>query len=334
MSPSSSKLHATEVDRDVGEVLSKKELEAAHCWEADDRVPRRPEMTDFRRRLRYHQSQWREAQGYPIGSQPIAPQPNGGAMRLVGSRLPLAYARKTGANFLTVGALSAAKARSAIKEPHQSVDLQRWWSDLLSSTTMCFNLFGDLAADLGLADQAIHIWWPDAPGPVRDVRFEHSPGWLDRAYLGNLMSFDAAFRLDLGDTTQGIIGVVVRYHDRTKPNEPKPTRLARYVEVTERSGVFKPGAIDAVNGTDLLVMWLQHLLVLSMLQHPSRTWRWGRFVVVYPAGNTDYADACNRYRALLADTSTFSSTTVEELLDADALPARTARALRKRYISR
>src|SRR5205807_9736000 len=81
MSPSSSKLRATEVDRDLREVLSKKELEAAHCWEADDRVPRRPEMTDFRRRLRYHQSQWREAQGYPIGSQPIAPQPNGGAMR-------------------------------------------------------------------------------------------------------------------------------------------------------------------------------------------------------------------------------------------------------------
>src|SRR5437870_12581952 len=104
--------------------------------------------------------------------------------------------------------------------------------------------------------------------------------------------------------THGMIGVVVRYPDRTKPNERKPTRLARYVEVTERSGVFKPGAIDAVNGTDLLVVWLQHLLVLSMLQHPSRTWRWGRFVVVYAAGHTDYADAHNRCRDLLAEPST------------------------------
>ncbi len=334
MSPSSPKLRATEVDRDPREVLSKQELEAAHCWEADDQVPHRREMTDFRRRLRYHQSRWREAQGHLIGSQPIAPKPKGGAVRPVGSRLPLAYARRTGANFLTAGALNAAKARSSIKEPHQSVDLQRWWADLLWSTTMCFNLFGDLAADLGLADRAIHTWWPNAPGTVRDVRFEHSPGWLDRAYTGNLMSFDAAFGLDLGDGTQGIIGVVIRYHERTKPNEPKPTRLARYVEVTEKSGVFEPGAINVVNGTDLLVTWLQHLLVLSMLQHPSRTWRWGRFVLVYPAGNTDYADACNRYRGLLADKSTFSSMTVEELLDADALPARTARALRKRYIPR
>src|SRR5256885_1824870 len=94
---------AATYDVDVGEVLSEEELEAAHCREADDRVPRRPEMTEFRRRVRYHQSQWRDAQGHPIGSQPIAPRPDGGPARLVGSRLQLDYARETGANFLTAG---------------------------------------------------------------------------------------------------------------------------------------------------------------------------------------------------------------------------------------
>ena len=39
---------------DMGEALSRQELEAAHCWEADDQVPRRPAMTEFRRGLRYH----------------------------------------------------------------------------------------------------------------------------------------------------------------------------------------------------------------------------------------------------------------------------------------
>jgi PD-(D/E)XK nuclease superfamily protein len=72
--------------------------------------------------------------------------------------------------------------------------------------------------------------------------------------------------------------------------------------------------------------------VLSMLQHPSRAWRWGRLVVVHPAGNTDFADACSRYRALLVDQSTFASVTVEDLLDPNVLPARTAPALRKRYL--
>jgi hypothetical protein len=314
--------------------LSQEELEAAHCWEAEDRVPRRPEMTEFRRRLRYHQLQWREAQGHPIGSQPIAPKP-GGVLRPVGSRLPLDYARETGANFLTRGALDAARTRTSAKEPHQILGAQRVWADLLWSTAMAYNLFGDLAADHGLADRGIHTWWPDAPGTVSDVRFQHSPGRLDRAYTGNLVWFDTAFLLDHGNETQGVIGLSARYHERNETREPKPGRRARYAEVAKRSGVFKPGAIEAVNRrSDLLVMWLEHLLVLAMLQHPSRVWGWGRFVLVHPAGNTDFADACNRYRDLLADQSTFSAMTVEELLDAKALPPRTAAALRKRYIPR
>ena len=315
----------------MGEALSKQDLEAAHCWEATDRVARRPEMTDFRRRLRYHQARWREANGHPIGSQPIAPKP-GDAGRLVGSRLPLDYARETGANFLTPGALDAARARTSVTEPHQSFDHQRLWADLLWSPALAFNLFGDLAAGLGLAGRAVHAWWPDTPGTVSEIRFTHSPGWLDPAYLNNLRAFDVAFVLDLDDGTRGIVGLDTEYHERTKPETPKPSNLRRYLEVAERSGVFAPGATDAVRGrSDLAVMWLEHVLLLSMLQHPNGAWRWGRYVVVHPAGNSDFADACARYRDLLLDQSTFSSATIEELLDADVLPARTAAALRERY---
>jgi hypothetical protein len=317
----------------VGEALSRQELEAAHCWEADDQVPRRPAMTSFRRRLRYHQARWREANGHPIGSQPIAPRPDGGPARPVGSRLPLAYARETGANFLTAGALAAARARTSVVEAHQSFDHQRLWADLLWSPAMAFNLFGDLAADLGLADRAVHAWWPDAPGSVCEVRFAHSPGRFDPAYLNSLRSFDAAFVLDLGDGTRGIVGVATKYHERAKPEIPKPSNLWRYLEVAERSGAFAEGATDAVKGrSDLAVTWLEHLLLLSMLQHPSGRWRWGRYVVVHPAGNTDVADVCARYRALLVDRSTFSSVTVEELLDSGALPTPTVAALRDRYL--
>jgi hypothetical protein len=320
-------------DVNVVATLTQQELEAAHCWEAEDRVPGRPEMTEFRRRLRYHQSQWREAQGHPIGSQPIAPRPDGGPARLVGSRVELAYARETGANFLTAGALDAARARTSVIEPHQSFDHQGLWADLLSSPAMAFNLFGDLAADLVLADRAVHTWWPDAPGTVSEVRFAHSPGRFDPAYLNSLRAFDAAFVLDLGDGAQGIVGLDTKYRERTKTEIPKPSNLWRCREVFERSGVFGPAAFDVVKGrSDLCVMWLEHLLLLSMLQHVSGTWKWGRYVVVHPAGNTDFADACNRYRALLVDQSTFASVTVEELLDASVLPKRTATALRKRYL--
>jgi hypothetical protein len=310
---------------------SRRELEALHAWEPADQVPGRPEMTAFRRQLRLHQSRWRESRGHPIGSQPIVPH-HGKPARPVGSRLPLDYACDTGANFLSVDAHEAARARASIIEGHQSFDHHRLWADLLSSVAMAFNLFGDLAADLGLADRAVHTWWPDVPGTVDDVRFAHSPGRLDPTWLGNLVAFDVGFVLDLGDGTQGIVGVVTAYHDVNRRQPPKPSRLPRYREITDRSGFFRPGAINAVNGTDLIHIWLDHLLVLSMLQHPSRSWRWGRLVVVHPADNTDFAEACARYRALLEHQSTFSSVALEELLDADALPPPTVAALRERYI--
>jgi hypothetical protein len=296
-------------------------------------VPGRPEMTEFRRRLRFHQAQWREAHGHPAGTQPIAPADDGKPVRLVGSRLPLAYSRETGANFITAGALEAARARTSVTEPHQSFDHQRLWADLLWSPALSFNLFGDLAGDLALADRAVHRWWPDAPGTVSDVRFAHSPGRLDPAYLNSLRAFDAAFVLDLDDGTRGIVAVDTNYYERCKPEIPKPENLRRYLEVAERSGAFAPGATDAVKGrSDLAVMWLEHLLLLSMLQHGSGTWTWGRYVVVHPAGNSDLVDACERYRDLLVDRSTYSSMTLEDLLAAGALPARTRAALRERYL--
>jgi hypothetical protein len=280
-------------------------------------------MTEFRRGLRLHQARWREAHGLPIGSQPIVPKPGKGT-RPVGSRLPLDYARESGANFVTAGALAAARERTSQVEPHQSFDHQRLWADLLWSPALAFNLFGEVDGD-----RLVERWWPDAPGAVREVRFVHSPGWLDPAYLKSLRAFDAAFVLDRG----GIVGVDVRYHERAKKETPKPENMRRYLQVAKRSGAFAPGAVDSLKGrSDLAVMWLEHLLLLSMLQHKSRAWSSGRYVVVHPAGNTDVADLCARYRALLRDDSTFSAVTLEELLDAGVHSRATARALRERYV--
>jgi hypothetical protein len=79
-------------------------------------------------------------------------------------------------------------------------------------------------------------------------------------------------------------------------------------------------------------MWLEHLLLLSMVQHESGVWTWGRYVVVHPAGNTDAVDAVARYRDILAEDATFATMTVEALLATRVLPAATTKALRERYL--
>ena len=308
------------------------ELEAADAWDAEDLAPQR--MAAFRQRLRLHQSLWREAHGHPIGTQPFIPKRDQPA-RLVGSRMPLDYARETGANFLTPATIAAARTRDATTEKHQTFDHQRLWADLLWSPSLAINLFGDLAVDPALADRAVRTWWPDAPGTVREVRFAHSPGRFDPSFLNSLRTFDAVFDLDQGDGTRGVIAVAVLYREFAKSETPKPTNLWRYEEVADRSEAFAPGALAQVRGTSpFCVMWLEHLLMLSMLQHPSGTWTWGRYVVVHPAGNTDIAGLCDRYRGLLDDTSTFTSMTIEDLLDARALPSQVVAGLRERYLPR
>ncbi|HEX7133933.1 MAG TPA: hypothetical protein VF228_15255 [Iamia sp.] len=298
---------------------SREVLEAAHCWEASDRVPGDAVTIAFRRRARLHQARWRETHGHPIGSQPINPRAEA-TSRPVGARLPVGYARETGAAFVTPAARAAAEARTERKEAHQTFDRQRLWADLLWAPALAVNLFA------GADDRAVRTWWPDAPGTVADVRFEHSPGRLDPAFLGNLSSFAAAVVLDQGDGTQGVVGIRALYADLVKREQPKPRNLARYQEVAERSGAF--AHIPDGGRSDLTEIWLDHLLVHSMLQHPSAAWSWGRLVLLHPAPHAQAVDAARRYRELLQpDDTTFATMTLEDTLDGhrDA-------ALRERYL--
>ena len=144
---------------------------------------------------------------------------------------------------------------------------------------LCFNLFGDLWPDSGIAAKAVSQWWPDAPGGDVSLRFEHSPGRLDPAFLNNRTAFDAAFGIAESNGHEAIIGIETKYHEHPKREPiPAPHRLPRYIEVTERSNAFVPEWRDRILGTQLQQIWLDHLLVLAMLQHSSGKWRWGRFV--------------------------------------------------------
>lgn len=312
---------------------SQAELAAHHVLENVDRVPGDPETTAFKRRARLHQALWREAQGFPVGTEPTRPR-LGTSSRPLGSRLEINFAFATGANLLTDGARAAVQYRLAHPEPKQTLNPDRLYADLLSSMPMCFNLFGPLWADPELAERAIRRWWPSASGRLSAIRFEWSPGrQLRGRYLENRTACDVVFELTRADGSLGLIGVETKYHEHSKVEAlPSPDRVRRYLEVVGACGVFRSGAVDAILGTRLQQIFLDHLLLLSFLHDPTRSYHWVKFVLVHPERNPSFVHAARDYAALLADASTFEVRTLESLLQEGLLPPAAMSAFRTRYI--
>jgi hypothetical protein len=106
--------------------------------------------TEFRKKARLMASLWREAQGLAPGAHRARRRDGTTVRRELGSRLELAHAKLTGANYLTPTIRQQVRDRLAQREEHELIQEERLWADLLSSQPMCFNLFGELAADLEL----------------------------------------------------------------------------------------------------------------------------------------------------------------------------------------
>jgi hypothetical protein len=202
--------------------------------------------------------------------------------------------------------------RLAQPEDHELIQEERLWGDLLSSQPMCFNLFGELAANLELATSAARAWWPGRVEQVTELQFEWSPGRRDRRYLGNRTAFDAVLMHTTARGGRGFIGIETKYHERSeRPKRLRPERLERYAELTKRSGAFRPGWEQALAETDLQQIWLDHLLALSMLPE----WDCGLFVLIYPAANTSMASVASRYADALVDAATFEHRTLEDMTE-------------------
>lgn len=309
-------------------------LPSDFCLEDVDRVPRDIETTQFKRRARLQQSLWRESRNIPIGLQPMRPK-EGQVSRELGSRIDVAVAREKKYSFLSAAAEQAVEHRLKNPQQHQTLNTDRLYADLLSSMPMCFNLFAPLRCDLALANRAVHAWWPQVPGTVVDVRFEWSPGRRKAGrYLENASAFDVAFELDLGHGRRGLLGVETKYHEdcRREAKRSSDSRIARYRLVSERSGAFLPGAVDAIVGTELQQIWLDHLLALSMTQDESEPWDWTGFALVHPAKNPSYVRAVKRYRKFLRQPGDLLVATLESLLNAEVLPVEMSEAFKQRYL--
>lgn len=303
----------------------------ADCWFESDKVGG-PLMTAFKREARWRQHRWAVDElsvsgfGTHAGrrTQPdVAPDdvPNGTKLRKLDA--------DAGSNFLTPAIYAIARARVRFGQKHQTLDETRLYRDLLSSMPMAFNLFGH--ASLPEHEQARRrlatLFGVDVTSPS-GLAFEWSPGRRSPQYTRDRTAFDVA--LCLGDPAgpRTVIGIETKYHEHcakeTVPSARNPEAVRRHeaqtdflVAIAESSEAFKPGWQQRVLCTELRQIWRDHLLALSMREHPELWTRQTRYVLIYPGRNVSFRDAVESYAQILvqADTS-FQAFTIESVLEA------------------
>ncbi|HEX2873048.1 MAG TPA: hypothetical protein VHP33_17420, partial [Polyangiaceae bacterium] len=278
----------------------------------------------FQQRARLLQALWREARGLPPGVR------NTGAP--LGSRLPLPLAKEQLSNFLTDNIRHAVRECMAAKlaGSGQLIAEERLYANLLSSQPLCFNMFGELQADLALATRVCAELWPARIGDVTAVRFEHSPGRGDMAYTADRSAFDVFVEHTLPSGGNGFIGIEVKYHENLKVGaaEFRP----RYEEVARNMRCFAEEHLPSLRRSPLEQIWRDHLLAGAMLA--SGIWKSGLYVFLYPGGNIHCARAAASYDECLTSRESFDTLTRDRFVQVVEHHVRDAwvNELRERYL--
>jgi hypothetical protein len=261
------------------------------------------DISVFQRKVRILQSMWREEKGYEAGMF---------RNRLLGNLLPMPWAERTLSNFL-----SETIRKVLQREMYSSSTMSKTYTipsiynNLLSSQSLCFNLFAELKEDISLATKVFKKLNPYRIEKVVRIEFEHSPGRRDPIYTGDNSAFNVYVEYLNGNKEKGFIGIEVKYHENLQfaPAEVKK----RYLEITSEMRCFRKDSIDALKQPPLEQIWRGHLLAGSLLNSPKDDFKDGFFVILYPKDNIHCKEAVKQYRHCLTDNTTFQDWTLERL---------------------
>lgn len=272
---------------------------------------------DFQREARLRQALWREKRDLPIGLHRGKP---------LGSRLAMPFAQDTLANYLTENIKRVVRAE--VQKTEKLYREPRIYDDLLSSQPLCFNLFGELHLDLDLASKVFQRILGQSVNAT-GIEFEHSPGRGDPRFTADGSAFDVFVCYDV-DGTKGFVGI--EYAENLDVDEAR--HRARYDEITREMNIFVPSSAPRLRVRPLEQFWRDHLLACSLLLDRASGFNHGAFVVLYPLGNDIVGSAVTQYRSCLLDSTTFTSWTLERVLDVldDAGAGAWAKEVRERYV--
>jgi hypothetical protein len=264
----------------------------------------------FRGCARLLQSIWRFKRGFQMGSYTT---PSGFRYRL-GSRLG-SRAAAAGANFVNQDIARLVRREAAYREPGAFIDEDRLWSNLLSSVPLCFNIFGPLKLDLGLASRVISGLHP-ALGDftVRAILFEHAPARGDPAVTGDHTAWDAFVVYSRPSGAHGFVAVECKYSEA--PGGSQPELPPRFAAIAAESGLVSGTAPGGTVQRNLQQFYREHLMAQAYL--PSSPYSEGHFVVLAPTLNRPMQRTIDRYRRQLVGADAhvpFLSWTLEQVVE-------------------
>jgi hypothetical protein len=254
--------------------------------------------TDFTAYARLLQSKWREGKGYPIGKSQ-----NG---TIYGNYVEKDFAQKNGCNFLTQKIWEIAqKEMEMAKISGAFYQKDRFICNLLTSQSMCFNLFGEFFEEKNTLLNIFNELKPNLMDNITEIRFEYSPGRADERYLGDHTAFDVFIEYEK-DGEKSFLGIEGKYVETLREESIEQSEInyknhIQYKQITESCGLFKPKIINEIKKPPYSQIWRDHLLSISLKNSKNKLYNNGYFVYLYPFNNSDCRTGIKNYMLFLQD---------------------------------
>lgn len=243
------------------------------------------------------QSKWRNKKGYPIAKL------NGSTN--YGHFIETDFAINEEVNFLTENI-----RKLVIEELETKETVQEYiYENLLSSKSLCYNLFGELHFNHELATTLFKKVFPKSTSPyseklpeigeVTSVLFDYSPYKTNNNFAGEPSYFDVFIEYTSDEGKKGFIGVDVKYAETLLEEADKATETYKkyendYLKLATED-LFLQENLENFKKPPLFQLWRKHLLVLSILK--NNLYKEGFFLFLFPDGNDECYKEANLYRA-------------------------------------
>jgi hypothetical protein len=272
--------------------------------------------TDFSAYARLLQAKWREKKGYPMGKSKAIIKNGKKYDNYYGNYIEERFARENGINFLTPKIWNIAKeemekARNEnnfVKNKGALYDDYRFICNLLTSQSLCFNLFGEFLDRKDILSKIFNELKPQLMDKITEIIFEYSPGRGGEKYLGDHTAFDVFIEYEK-DNKKSFLGIELKYVETLREEtdekaEKNFKRHIQYKEITESCGLFNQNVIDDIKRPPYSQIWRDHLLSISLKNGEGKIYDNGYFVYLYPFNNSECRFGIKNYMNFLQNPGT------------------------------